>query len=93
MNPMSDRMFTPACHQAVQLPLFWSLIRKFCYLLAQKGDPTLETIKCAYCGNEIKQGDEVKAEILYRCGSQIARKTNDYCSERCASYDQMAHEG
>ncbi|HHH3353205.1 TPA: YdaE family protein, partial [Klebsiella variicola subsp. variicola] len=24
---------------------------------------------------------------------QLARKEKEYCSERCASYDQMAHEG
>ncbi|MDP1020026.1 YdaE family protein, partial [Klebsiella pneumoniae] len=23
---------------------------------------------------------------------QLARKEKEYCSERCASYDQMAHE-
>ncbi|MGK4302193.1 YdaE family protein, partial [Klebsiella pneumoniae] len=25
-------------------------------------------------------------------GNQLARKEKEYCSERCASYDQMAHE-
>ncbi|WP_049040224.1 YdaE family protein, partial [Citrobacter braakii] len=25
--------------------------------------------------------------------SQLARKEKEYCSRRCASHDQMAHEG
>ncbi|WP_336240642.1 YdaE family protein [Citrobacter werkmanii] len=53
----------------------------------------MDKLKCAYCGKEVEQEDAVKAEIVYRNGSQIARKNNNYCSERCASHDQMAHEG
>lgn len=41
MHPMADRCFCPAHHQAVILPLFWALVRRLCYVLAQKGDPTL----------------------------------------------------
>lgn len=41
MTPMTDRMFRPAQHQAQCLPLFWVLVRRLCYMLAQKGDPTL----------------------------------------------------
>ncbi len=93
INSTSDWCRLPAHQQAVQLPLLWALIRKLCYLLAQKGDPTLDKLKCAYCGKEVEQEDAVKAEIVYRNGSQIARKNNNYCSERCASHDQMAHEG
>lgn len=89
----SDWMRQPARQQAVRLSLFWALVRRFCYMLAQKGDPTLEKAKCAYCGKEIGKEEAVKAEIVFIHGSQLARKTNDYCSERCASHDQMAHEG
>lgn len=41
MAPMNDLMFRPARHQAECLPLFWVLVRRLCYMLAQKGDPTL----------------------------------------------------
>ncbi|WP_303646424.1 YdaE family protein [Salmonella enterica] len=41
---------------------------------------------CAYhlCGKPIEQGKEVKHELTH--------EERDYCSVRCASYDQMAHE-
>ncbi|HBL5507375.1 TPA: hypothetical protein LTW47_002694 [Enterobacter hormaechei] len=48
--------------------------------------------KCGYCGNPVKPGEVVKSTLLYRNGAQLARKEKGYCSERCASYDQMAHE-
>ncbi|MGQ3662087.1 hypothetical protein [Citrobacter braakii] len=41
MNPMVDFCFRPARQQAVMLPWGWAPIRRLCYLLAQKGDPTL----------------------------------------------------
>ncbi|MFW0766720.1 hypothetical protein ACN0IV_12855 [Trabulsiella odontotermitis] len=41
INAYSDLNRKPARQQAVCLPLFWSLVRRFCYLMAQKGDPTL----------------------------------------------------
>ncbi|WP_269835918.1 hypothetical protein [Enterobacter ludwigii] len=41
MAPMTDRMFRPARHQAQSLTLFWVMVRRLCYTLAQKGDPTL----------------------------------------------------
>ncbi|ECH2877652.1 hypothetical protein GFV06_09550 [Salmonella enterica] len=49
---------------------------------------------CAYhlCGKPIEQGKEVKSPLLYRNGSQLARKEKEYCSKQCAEYDQMAHE-
>lgn len=31
--------------------------------------------------------------LLYLQVNQLARKEKEYCSERCASHDQMAHEG
>lgn len=48
---------------------------------------------CAYCGKPIEDGKAHAATIIYRNGSGVGRKTQDYCSERCASHDQMAHEG
>ncbi|MDU4843895.1 MAG: YdaE family protein [Leclercia adecarboxylata] len=48
--------------------------------------------ECAYCRKTIEQGKEVKNELLFIRGAQLARKQRDYCSVRCASYDQMAHE-
>ncbi|MGK3191572.1 YdaE family protein [Enterobacter soli] len=47
--------------------------------------------KCGYCGKPI-EGEPVKNELLFRQGNRLARKEKEYCSERCASYDQMAHE-
>jgi hypothetical protein len=35
---------------------------------------------------------EVKNELLFIRGAQLARESRDYCSVRCASFDQMAHE-
>ncbi|WP_224979005.1 YdaE family protein [Enterobacter asburiae] len=48
--------------------------------------------KCGYCGKPVTPGEVVKSTLLYRNGSQLARKEKEYCSERCASYDLMAHE-
>ncbi|ENY1827804.1 YdaE family protein [Salmonella enterica] len=47
---------------------------------------------CAYCGKAINKSEIVEHELIYINGSQLARKTNLYCSKRCAEYDQMAHE-
>jgi len=48
--------------------------------------------KCAYCRKPIEQGKEVKNKLLFIRGAQLAREDRDYCSARCASHDQMAHE-
>ncbi|ELW9292784.1 hypothetical protein SIO53_000137 [Enterobacter roggenkampii] len=48
--------------------------------------------KYGYCGKPVTPGEVVKSTLLYRNGSQLARKEKEYCSERCASHDQMAHE-
>ncbi len=48
--------------------------------------------KCVYCRKPIEQGKEVKNVLLFIRGAQLAREELDYCSKRCASYDQMAHE-
>ncbi|KFA83239.1 hypothetical protein HVX06_08795 [Enterobacter sp. RHB15-C17] len=48
--------------------------------------------KCGYCGKPVEPEEVVKSTLLYRNGAQLARKEKEYCSERCASYDQMAHE-
>lgn len=49
--------------------------------------------KCCYCGKPVKTEEVIKSTLLYHNGSQLARKEKEYCSKRCASYDQMAHEG
>ncbi|WP_228522564.1 YdaE family protein [Citrobacter braakii] len=49
--------------------------------------------KCGYCGKPVKPEEVIKSTLLYRNGSQLARKEKDYCSRRCSSHDQMAHEG
>lgn len=36
-----DLCRTPPMEQAVRLTLFWVLVRRLCYTLAQKGDPSL----------------------------------------------------
>lgn len=48
--------------------------------------------KCAYCRKPIEQGKEVKNVLLFIRGAQLAREEHEYCSVRCASYHQMAHE-
>lgn len=48
--------------------------------------------KCAYCRAPIEEGKEVKGEVLFIRGSQLARETREYCSARCAEYDRMANE-
>jgi len=47
---------------------------------------------CAYCRKTIEQDKEVKNVLIFIRGAQLAREELDYCSKRCASYDQMAHE-
>lgn len=49
--------------------------------------------QCGYCRKSIESGKEVKSTLIYRNGSQLARKEKEYCSNKCASHDQMAHEG
>jgi endogenous inhibitor of DNA gyrase (YacG/DUF329 family) len=48
--------------------------------------------QCAYCQKTIEEGEEVKSEVLFIRGAQLARKTREYCSARCAEYDRMANE-
>ncbi|HBR1133419.1 TPA: hypothetical protein L9K84_005303 [Klebsiella quasipneumoniae subsp. similipneumoniae] len=48
--------------------------------------------KCGYCRKAI-EGKPVVSTLLYLQGNQLARKEKEYCSECCASHDQMAHEG
>jgi hypothetical protein len=48
--------------------------------------------KCAYCRKPIESGKEIKNVLIFIRGAQLAREELDYCSKRCASYDQMAHE-
>ncbi|EBM4188420.1 hypothetical protein DZB77_13100 [Salmonella enterica] len=66
------------------------LIRKIYTLLTQKGDPTL--INCAYCQKAIPEETTYEYELIYMHGTLISRKKQKYCSKRCASHDQMAHE-
>ena len=51
--------------------------------------------RCAVIGvsDYGKTEEVIKSTLLYRNGSQLARKEKEYCSKRCASHDQMAHEG
>lgn len=39
---MPDFARKPARCQAVRLPLFWAVVRRICYTLAQKGDPAAD---------------------------------------------------
>ncbi|WP_318378849.1 YdaE family protein [Enterobacter sp.] len=48
--------------------------------------------ECAYCRKPIEHGKEVKNKLLLIRGAQLAHEQREYCSVRCASYDQMAHE-
>ncbi|MGQ3662633.1 YdaE family protein [Citrobacter braakii] len=94
MNPMVDFCFCPARQQAVMLPLLASLARSVCYTLAQKGDPTIETVKCAYhlCNNEVKKEWAVKSTVRYLQGNIFREEKREYCSQHCAECDRMANE-
>ncbi|EAS2833727.1 hypothetical protein AV553_22715 [Salmonella enterica] len=89
ITPRSDWMRSPAKQQTAiyRKP---SLIRKILQILNQKGDPTL--INCAYCQKAIPEETAYEYELTYMQGTIIAIKKQKYCSQRCASYDQMAHE-
>ncbi len=60
-------------------------------------------IRCAYCGKITPPSESIRSEIIFQNGRHnsftgkyqkfVDRKTNDYCSGKCASHDQMAHEG
>lgn len=39
---MKDFAHNPMQCQAVRLPYFWAVVRRICYVLAQKGDPTAD---------------------------------------------------
>lgn len=55
---MIDFARKPARQQAVPLNRIEVLIRRLCYLLAQKGDRMLK--QCGYCRKSIDEGKEVK---------------------------------
>lgn len=48
--------------------------------------------KFAYCRKPVEPGQEINNALLLIRGAQLAREDREYCSERCASEDQMAHE-
>lgn len=48
--------------------------------------------QCAYCQKTIEEGEEVKSEVLFIRGAQLARETREYCSSCCAEWDRMANE-
>lgn len=48
--------------------------------------------QCAYCRQPVEPGKEIISTVLLIRGAQLAREDREYCSERCASEDQMAHE-
>ncbi|ECO4847854.1 hypothetical protein FX474_13060 [Salmonella enterica] len=89
ITPRSDWMRGPTKQQTV-INKKTGLIRKFFTVLNQKGDPTL--INCAYCKKAIPEETAYECELIYMYGSVISRKKQKYCSERCAIYNQMAHE-
>ncbi|ADO48091.1 hypothetical protein [[Enterobacter] lignolyticus] len=39
---MVDLARRPVHCQAVRLPIFWSIVRRICYVLAQKGNPAAD---------------------------------------------------
>ncbi|KKN77940.1 hypothetical protein LCGC14_0355050 [marine sediment metagenome] len=47
---------------------------------------------CQYCGKATDDANRVTATIIARQYPGM-RKAFDYCSNRCAGHDQMAHEG
>ena len=71
---MIDFARKPGRQQAVKLNLFEVILRRLCYLLAQKGIQMCNSTKCGYCGNPVKSEEVVKSTLLYRNGAQLARK-------------------
>ncbi|WP_366537272.1 YdaE family protein [Salmonella enterica] len=49
-------------------------------------------MNCAYCQKAIPEETAYEYELIYMHGTLISRKKQKYCSKRCASHDQMAHE-
>ena len=47
---------------------------------------------CRYCAKATDEGAKITSTIIARQYPGM-RKSFDYCSARCGSYDQMAHEG
>lgn len=47
---------------------------------------------CAYCGKATDNDKKVTDVVIARQYPNF-RKSFDYCSKKCASYNQMAHEG
>ena len=47
---------------------------------------------CQYCGRATDDAARVQGTIIARQYPGM-RRTSDYCSQQCVSYDQMAHEG
>lgn len=47
---------------------------------------------CSYCGKAVDNDKKIIGTVISR-QYQNFRKDFDYCSSRCASHDQMAHEG
>jgi len=39
---MTDFKRKPVHCQAVRLPFFWAIVRRICYVLAQKGNPAAD---------------------------------------------------
>ncbi|EAY4680130.1 YdaE family protein [Salmonella enterica] len=51
-------------------------------------------IKCAYhlCNNEFEEKEGINKPLTFMQGVIHATELRKYCCERCAEYDQMAHE-
>lgn len=61
-------------------------------------------VPCAYCRKQVRIEEVVKHDIIFQNSRPdpfsksgykrfVDRKTNNYCSGKCAGNDQMAHEG
>lgn len=73
-------------------------------VIAKKEEDLLASgdyVRCAYCSKIIAIKDAYSSSLIfqnskfdgYRTIKFVDSKTNLYCSSKCASYDQMAHEG
>ena len=60
--------------------------------LIEKYIPKEGQFKCSYCGCATDDNMKLTEEIISRQYRNF-RKKFDYCSSKCASHDQMAHEG
>lgn len=68
---------------------------KICFVVRQTAlypSQMSRKLPLRYCQKAIPEETTYEYELIYMHGTLISRKKQKYCSKRCASHDQMAHE-